>query len=153
MPCKFVPDITVGPVGAAELDHQPQLINLPHRGKDRHQLILKAVPNKTAVKFECFNSHQVPWNPVAVYLTTPAWWRASPVWRRSPENPLTLLLQDFVSCRFLQCQQPPEQKSLHGAPLRFEGIFNIVHLDKSSSSTTKEGVVPESNIAFETPCV
>ena len=55
MPCKLVPDITVGPVGAAELDHQPQLINFPHRGKDRHQLILKAVPDQTAVKFERFN--------------------------------------------------------------------------------------------------
>ena len=56
MPCKFVPDITVGPVGAAELDHQPQLIDLPHRGEDRHQLILKAVPDKTAVTFERFNT-------------------------------------------------------------------------------------------------
>ena len=46
LPCKLVPDITVGPVGAAELDHQPQLINFPHRGKYRHQLILKAVPNE-----------------------------------------------------------------------------------------------------------
>ena len=56
MPCKLVPDITVGPVGAAELDHQPQLINFPHRGKDRHQLILKAVPDKTAVTFERFST-------------------------------------------------------------------------------------------------
>ena len=52
MPCKLVPDITVGPVGAAELDHQPQLIQLPHRGKDRHQLILKAVPDKSPVNSE-----------------------------------------------------------------------------------------------------
>ena len=56
MPCKLVPDITVGPVGAAELYHQPQLINLPHRGKDRHQLILKAVPDKTAVNLKHFNT-------------------------------------------------------------------------------------------------
>ena len=55
MPCKLEPDITVGPVGAAELDHQPQLIKLPHRGKDRHQLILKAVPDQRAVKFEHFD--------------------------------------------------------------------------------------------------
>ena len=46
MPCKLVPDITVGPVGAAELNHQSKLVDLPYRGKDRHQLVLKAVPDE-----------------------------------------------------------------------------------------------------------
>ena len=46
MPCKLVPDVTVGSVGAAELNHQSQLVDLPYRGKDRHQLVLIAVPDE-----------------------------------------------------------------------------------------------------------
>ena len=49
----------------------------------------------------------VPWNSVAIDLSAPAWWRASPARRRSPKNPLALLLHDLISSCLLQCQQAP----------------------------------------------
>ena len=43
---RLLPDITVSPVCTTEFNHQPQLVNPPHRRKHRHQLVFKAVPKE-----------------------------------------------------------------------------------------------------------
>jgi len=73
------------------LDHQPQLVNSPHGGEDRDQLVLEAVPG----------------DPVAVNLSPLVRLRSTPVWRWSSVDPLSMFLDYVVPSPLLQPEQPP----------------------------------------------
>ncbi len=70
-PCRRVPlravaHVAVGPVGAGELDHQPELVDAADGGEHGDELVLEAVPG----------------DPVAVDLCPTAGRAASPAGRR-----------------------------------------------------------------------
>ena len=143
--CKLAPDITVGPVGAAELDHQPQLIYFPNRGKDRYHFVLKEVPSKSLVNSEHCTAAGISESCSSISLCPCQVWTQSSL-AAVPRKSSALA---FAGSR---TRLPLAAPGAAWGEIFWGCIyFNIAHLDKSLSSTTKGGLCQRATLPLKPP--